>query len=487
MYTIRQEELFSFEQLMNMHTEDRYCHIFEHLDLGPIVRKLGKKTRRGRPEELNVRAMIYSLLIGKMERMVFVKDVIRRLKDSEEFRIQCRFTGADRTPSESSYTRLNQALFRLDVIETVQDDLVLSAISEGFLLGNHLAIDSSAVEAWDCRYEGQAAKRAAHRRKGKPLPTPVEQLQMEFNENGEIEQEATAEAEVKPKRGKGRPSREESEQIRKEREAREALLGPFEKDKIADMTPFSYRELVEALPRHASLCSKKNSKGKVESWYGYKANVVVDTDSQYIVTGVLSSAHPNDQRMAVLLLKGLKEKFPKLNVKHVMADKGYDCATIYQLVRSLKAYPVIDIIRHTKPPQGFDEDFNPICQQGHAYRYDSFDSKYNTLKFTRPKECKDCPLADSGCRQVRKIKINRDLRKFTYPARGSKRFEELYNKRTAVERVFAYLKEYFGLKRTRHRGPLATVDFQLSLLAYNLCKFAVDKINRQMVQATKTA
>ncbi|WP_216479432.1 transposase [Paenibacillus brevis] len=53
-------------------------------------------------------------------------------------------------------------------------------------------------------------------------------------------------------------------------------------------------------------------------------------------------------------------------------------------------------------------------------------------------------------------------------------------KRTAVERVFVYLKEYFGLGRTRHRGVRATVDFQLSMLAYNLSKFALEKLNKQL-------
>ncbi|MFD1904277.1 transposase [Paenibacillus rhizoplanae] len=60
-------------------------------------------------------------------------------------------------------------------------------------------------------------------------------------------------------------------------------------------------------------------------------------------------------------------------------------------------------------------------------------------------------------------------------------------KRTAVERVFAYLKEYFGMKRTRHRGVRASVDFQLSTLAYNLSKFALDKLNQQLRNSQQIA
>ncbi|WP_445671493.1 hypothetical protein [Paenibacillus sp. FSL R7-0302] len=44
--------------------------------------------------------------------------------------------------------------------------------------------------------------------------------------------------------------------------------------------------------------------------------------------------------------------------------------------------------------------------------------------------------------------------------------------------MFAYLKECFGMKRTRHWGVRASVDFLLSTLAYNLSKFALDKLNQ---------
>ena len=133
----------------------------------------------------------------------------------------------------------------------------LNAISEGFLAGKHLAVDSSAVEAWDCQYLEQASKRAAHRRKSKTPKSSEEQLQLNIDED--TESELKPELEMKPKRRKGRPTREESEQLKKEREAYEATLGPFEK-KIADMMPYSYEELLEVMPPHASFCSKKNSR-----------------------------------------------------------------------------------------------------------------------------------------------------------------------------------------------------------------------------------
>ncbi len=128
---------------------------------------------------------------------------------------------------------------------------------------------------------------------------------------------------------------------------------------------------------------------------------------------------------------------------------------------------------------GFDEHFRPTCVREHSYCYDSFDEKYKSLKFTRPKECATCPLReDSLCQKVYKIKCETDIRKYTYPARGSALWKKLYKERTAVERVNAYLKEYFQLNNVRHRtGRKAKLHFQLVTFIYNACKLAVDRMN----------
>ncbi|REE57556.1 DDE family transposase, partial [Paenibacillus taihuensis] len=79
-----------------------------------------------------------------------------------------------------------------------------------------------------------------------------------------------------------------------------------------------------------------------------------------------------------------------------------------------------------------------------------------------------------------KIKREKDIRKYTVPARGSSKFATLYSRRTAVERVFAYLKSYFGLTGTRKRKKRAFVEMDLTCLTYTLCKFALDKLNQEL-------
>nr|WP_277713421.1 hypothetical protein [Paenibacillus mucilaginosus] len=66
MYTIRQEELFSLQELMEMAPENKYSIVFKTLDLLPALRVLNKRTHRGRPEELNYAAMVYAMLIGPL-------------------------------------------------------------------------------------------------------------------------------------------------------------------------------------------------------------------------------------------------------------------------------------------------------------------------------------------------------------------------------------------------------------------------------------
>src|SRR5699024_4615265 len=91
------------------------------------------------------------------------------------------------------------------------------------------------------------------------------------------------------------------------------------------------------------------------------------------------------------------------------------------------------------------------------------------------------PLANEGiCQKVFKMKITTDLRRYTAPARGSNAWKKIYNIRTAVERVNAYLKEFFQLNNVRYRtGNRAKVHFDIVTLIYNASKIAVDRNNKR--------
>jgi len=74
-----------------------------------------------------------------------------------------------------------------------------------------------------------------------------------------------------------------------------------------------------------------------------------------------------------------------------------------------------------------------------------------------------------------------DLRKNSAPARGSALWKEIAKKRSAVERVNAYLKEYFQFNNIRHRtGQKVGAHFNFVTLIYNSMKLASDRLKQQL-------
>jgi transposase len=200
---------------------------------------------------------------------------------------------------------------------------------------------------------------------------------------------------------------------------------------------------------------------------------------------MMSSGNLNDGKAAIPLLKGIENLLPSFKIHYAILDAGYDYAPIYEHIHQMKSYSIIAYNKKNESELiGFDQHFAPTCVREHSYRYDSFDKKYQTLKYTRPKECADCPLAqDSLCQKVYKVKIETDLRRYSAPARGSKAWSELYKERTSVERVISYLKGFCQLNNVRYRtGKRAKVHFDFATLVYNGMKLANLRLQQQKAQ-----
>lgn len=447
MTIIRQGSLFGLQELYDLEPTQRFDAIFSAVDIDPIIASLAKKSRFGRPVNLNYRAMVYSLIARISERISFIKDLVKRLRNDMIFRLDCGFLVSDTIPSEAAYSRMITIISESNVLEEVQEILIHQAITEGFITDDTVAIDATHFEAKD------------------QAPPKEEQPKIE------------------PKK-RGRKSKEEREQWMIEKAEREASLPLFEK-KIEDQLDVPLAELRSEIPEDPQWGVKKNSEGKNVFWYGYKAHLAVGSTSQYILQSLFSSGNLNDGKAAIPLLKGIHERVSLSTLRYETMDAGYDYEPIYTQVHRMGHQSVIAYNKRNEPePTGFDKHFAPTCFREHSYRYDSFDPKYETLKYTRPKECKDCPLANEGlCQKVYKVKITTDLRKYTAPARGSKAWKTIFKRRTAVERVNAYLKEYFQLDNVRYRtGKRAKVHFDLITLVYNASKLACDRINLSLNQ-----
>lgn len=440
MSIVRQQSLFDIHELYEMAPTHRFNAIFSTINLEPIWILFQKQTNVGAPRELNYGAMVYSLIARVVERIPTIKDLVKRLKTDPYFRFDCGFLHSDKLPSEASYSRMITLISESDVIARIHDELILLAIREEHITEENIAIDATHFEARD-RAKGSKQK------------------------------------EKQPPKKRGRKPKAEREQWLKEKEAEEEALPIYEK-KIVDQLSESVETLFTEAPLAPTWGVKKNSDGKNVWWFGYKAHLAVSTKSQYILAGLMTSGSLNDSKAAIPLLKKIKQNLPA-QFNAGLFDAGYDYKAVYQQLQAQNLQAVIPYNwRNEGEVIGFDAHFAPTCVLENSYRYDSFDSQYKTLKYTRPKECATCPLQhDSLCQQTFKIRQSTDIRKYTSPARGSKKWDELYKERTAVERVNAYLKEFFDLNNVRHRtGKKAKLHFQLVTLVYNASKVAVDRI-----------
>ncbi|MCM3763298.1 IS1182 family transposase, partial [Alkalihalobacillus oceani] len=423
---IRQESLFDLHDLYELEPTHRFDAVFSAIDINPILAVVSKKALYGAPVQLTYSAMIYSLVARILERIPTIKDLIKRLKHDFMFRLDCGFLLSDAIPSEASYSRMLSKIAESPVLEQVQEQLIHQAIAEGFITDDTIAIDATHIEARD----------QAPAKKEKPRSEPKK---------------------------RGRKSKEEKEKWLQEQAEQEAVRPIFEK-KIEAQLDASLVELRSAVPLDPKWGIKKNSEGKNIFWFGYKGHFAVGAKSQYILQSLFSSGNLNDGKAAIPLLKGLQERLFELKIAFSTLDAGYDAPAIYEQLYRMKTGAVIAYNKRNEPNiEGFDHHFAPTCVREHSYRYDSYDARYETLKYTRPKECKGCPLAqDTLCQKVYKVKITTDLRRYTSPARGSKAWKTLYKQRSSVERVIAYLKEFFQLNNIRYRtGKRAKVQFDL--------------------------
>src|SRR5690554_359658 len=451
MTIVKQISLFDIHQLLEMESSHRFDAIFNAIDIQPIFQLFSKKTLRGAPRELNYGAMIQSLIARIVERIATIKDLIQRLVHDPLFRLDCGFLVSDVVPAEASYSRMIQLISDSAIIDESNDELVQLAISEGFLDDEHVGFDASHFESRDA-------------------PKPTEKK------------------EPKAPKKRGRKSKAEREAWLAEQAELKANQTTYEKE-LKEQLDIPLEVLWKDAPIEPNWGVKKNSAGKNVFWHGFKAHLAVSTKSQYIIARIMTSANVSDSKLAIPLLKKVHQLGDGQFTTGIF-DAGYDYEPIYRQLMTQQMRPVIPYNRRNEGEFiGYDEQFRPTCVREHSYRYDSYDQKYHTLKFTRPIECEPCPLReDSLCQKVFKIKCDTDLRKFTYPARGTVLWKNLYKERTAVERVNAYLKQYFQLNNVRHRtGKKANFHFGLVTLIYNACKLAVDRINVVLQEKTLVA
>ena len=184
-------------------------------------------------------------------------------------------------------------------------------------------------------------------------------------------------------------------------------------------------------------------------------------------------ANVNENPRLRVVLDHIKKRHPKLGVKYVLADKGYDSGENCRYVLyELSALPIIPMRLTQDKDKPFPGEMchctevgTPICDCGGKMVYAGRDSGY--LKFRCPKHTEERggPCSNSTYGRVLKVAISDNERRWPGLSRESKKFGRLYRRRSSVERVNSRLKEHLCLDDQHVRGiAKTTVNVSLSLL-----------------------
>ena len=300
----------------------------------------------GRPAK-DRRAMARAFVAKAVCSLGSTRQLLERLAVDTALRRICGWESRREIPHESQFSRVFAEFAETQLPQRLHEALIAETQKERLI--GHISRDSTEIEA---------------REKPVPPPPAPEPVQ-------------AARQRGRPRKGEPRPA---PEPTRLERQAGMGLP-----------------ELLADLPRECTVGSKKNSKGYLETWVGYKLHLDV-ADGQIPVSCLLTSASLHDSQAAIPLAVLSASRITNL---YDVMDSAYDAQAIHEHSRSLGHVPIIDA--------------NPRRDAARKIELQAEEKRRRLLHHCSAEEVR-------------------------------------YRERTTVERVNARLKDEFGAKSVRVRG-----------------------------------
>ena len=206
---------------------------------------------------------------------------------------------------------------------------------------------------------------------------------------------------------------------------------------------------------------KRDTNGNNIRCLDEKLHILYNSKSELPLDILITSASTYDGIIVIPLIKqffnNYKNTFKPL---YYAMDSAYDLDYVYkEIITKYQGIPIIayNPRKSFAPPEGLDEDFNPICSGGYKLVY--WGKNVNYLKFRCPhavQKC-DCPYRMNWCSSSNygytlKINYKENPRYHGYPLRYSKNWQKEYDTRTSSERCNSRLKGYLNLDNIRSKG-----------------------------------
>jgi len=210
---------------------------------------------------------------------------------------------------------------------------------------------------------------------------------------------------------------------------------------------------------------------KVLEWFGYKCHLLVDVRHELAVAYRGSSTKRGDNEELPPLVAEAQANLPEGRMKTLAYDKAADDAKVHACLAEAGIEPVIQNRSLWKEESermlpGHDGRSNIVYDEaGTVYCYDRASDPpvrhrmafigrepgRGTLKYRCPAmhegwRCPNHDRCNAGKTYGKTVRVKQeiDLRRFPPIPRATKQFERLYKGRTAVERVNARLKVFWG-------------------------------------------
>src|SRR4051794_18209584 len=218
---------------------------------------------------------------------------------------------------------------------------------------------------------------------------------------------------------------------------------------------------------------------KVVEWFGFKLHLIVDIKNEVVLSYEITDTKAGDGETLPAVLGQAQANLPPGRIQTLAYDKAADSDEVHRDLNRAGITPVIQMrgLWTTEPERllpGHDGTSNVVHDElGTIYCYDkvseppvrhkmSFighEPERETLKYRCPArhegwECPMSPVCNAGKSYGKTVRVPRgvDLRRFPALPRATKKFERMYKGRTAVERVNARLKLFWGVDDGNVKG-----------------------------------
>lgn len=222
---------------------------------------------------------------------------------------------------------------------------------------------------------------------------------------------------------------------------------------------------------HKEYTDESGKVTEVLEWFGYKLHILCDTRHEVALAYHVTPASQTDNQHVAGLVQQARRSIPEERIESLAYDKACDDTAVHAALAEHGIRPIIQQRSMWEDKESrvldgagignvvYDEAGTvycydmisepPVC---HRMAYIGHERSRATLKYRCPAQHESwrCPSA-KRCNKGKsygmtvRVKQELDLRRFPALPRATKKFERLYRGRTAVERVNARLKIFWGV------------------------------------------